>query len=154
MRMSDWRLYFVTGLAAFGVAASAADAAAQYRPPAAEAVGEDYHIEGAYGWWDPEPSLIVNSTALGILGDSVYADCPVHLDPGDVMVMFTDGVSESESPSGEHFGQLRIEKCVAQLAARSSQEIVDGLVQEVVRWTGERGPNDDLTLVVLKTLGS
>ncbi len=71
MRMSDWRLYLITGLVAFGVAASAADASAQYRPPASEAVGEDYHIEGAYGWWDPEPSLIVNSTALGILGDDV-----------------------------------------------------------------------------------
>jgi hypothetical protein len=31
---------------------------------------------------------------------------------------------------------------------------VDGLVRAVVDWTGERGPNDDLTLVVLKTLGS
>ena len=71
MRMSDWRLYLVTGLVAFGVAASAADASAQYRPPSSEAVGEDYHIEAAYGWWNPEPSLIVNSAALGILGDDV-----------------------------------------------------------------------------------
>ena len=98
--------------------------------------------------------LTEGGMALGVMGDSVYADCPVHLDPGDVMVMFTDGVSESESPSGEQFGQLRIEQCVAKLATLSSQEIVDGLVREVVSWTGERGPNDDLTLVVLKTLGS
>ena len=55
---------------------------------------------------------------------------------------------------GEQFGQLRIEDCVARLATRSSQEIVEGLVQAVLEWTGERGPNDDLTLVVLKTLGA
>jgi sigma-B regulation protein RsbU (phosphoserine phosphatase) len=92
--------------------------------------------------------------ALGVLADSVYADRPVHLGAGDLIVMFTDGVSEAESPSGEQFGQLRIEECVERLVARSSQEIVDGLVQAVLDWTGERGPNDDLTLVVLKRLAS
>ena len=97
--------------------------------------------------------LTEGGMALGVLSDSVYADCPVHLAPGDLIVMFTDGVSEAESPSGEQFGQLRIEECVEQLSGRSSQEIVDGLVHAVLDWTGERGPNDDLTLVVLRTLG-
>jgi len=96
--------------------------------------------------------LTEGGVALGVLADSVYSDCPVHLSSGDVIVMFTDGVSEAESPSGEQFGQLRVEECVERLAARTSQEIVEGLVQAVVDWTGERGPNDDLTLVVLKTL--
>ena len=58
-------------VAALVLAASAQDASAQYRPSASEAVGEDYHIEAAYGWWNPEPSLIVNSQALGILGSDV-----------------------------------------------------------------------------------
>ena len=98
--------------------------------------------------------LTEGGVALGVLADSVYADCPVHLGPGDVIVMFTDGVSEAESPTGEQFGILRIEECVTRLVSRSSQEIPEGLVQEVLEWTGERGPNDDLTLVVLKTLSS
>jgi len=71
MRMSDWRLYVVTGLMTAGLAVSASDAAAQYRPPAPEAVGEDYHIELAYAWWDAQPELIVNSEALDILGTDV-----------------------------------------------------------------------------------
>jgi sigma-B regulation protein RsbU (phosphoserine phosphatase) len=96
--------------------------------------------------------LTEGGVALSVLADSVYADCPVHIDPGDVVVMFTDGVSEAESPTGEQFGQLRIEEVVARLASRSSQEIVDGLVKAVIEWAGERGPNDDLTLVVLKAL--
>jgi phosphoserine phosphatase RsbU/P len=96
--------------------------------------------------------LTEGGVALSVLADSVYADCPVHLGPGDVIVMFTDGVSEAESPTGEQFGQLRIEEVVTQLASRTSQEIVDGLVQAVLDWVRERGPNDDLTLVVLKAL--
>jgi sigma-B regulation protein RsbU (phosphoserine phosphatase) len=98
--------------------------------------------------------LTEGGVALSVLPDSVYSDCPVHLAPGDLIVMFTDGVSEAESPSGEQFGHVRLEENVSRLASRSSQEIVDGVVQAVLDWTGERGPNDDLTLVVLKTLGS
>jgi len=58
-------------LSVLAVAGSALDASAQYRPPSSEAVGEDYHIEAGYGWWNPRPSLIVNSQALGILGDDI-----------------------------------------------------------------------------------
>jgi hypothetical protein len=71
MRISVCRLYVVLGLVALGVAGAAADASAQYRPPTPPAIGEDYHIEAAYGWWNPEPSLIVNSEALGIPGTDV-----------------------------------------------------------------------------------
>lgn len=45
---------------------------AQFRPVASEAaVGEKYHIEAAFGWWDAQPELIVNSESLGILGTDV-----------------------------------------------------------------------------------
>ena len=71
MLISNRRLYLALVLSVLAVAGSAQDAAAQYRPPSSEAVGEDYHIEAGYGWWNPQPSLIVNSQALGILGDNV-----------------------------------------------------------------------------------
>lgn len=71
MCISNRRLYLALILPVLAVAGSALDASAQYRPASSEAVGEDYHIEAAYGWWNPEPALIVNSQALGILGDDV-----------------------------------------------------------------------------------
>ena len=53
----------------------ASPAFAQYRPAmtfnGSEAVGEDYHIEAAYSWWNAEPSLIVNSESLGIIGTDI-----------------------------------------------------------------------------------
>lgn len=49
----------------------AAPAAAQFRPAAPPAVGEDYHVEVSYGWWDADPSLIINSESLGIVGTDV-----------------------------------------------------------------------------------
>ena len=96
--------------------------------------------------------LVEGGLALGVLPTSVYEDRPVALRPGDILVMYTDGVSEAESPSGEHFGTRRIEQCMTRLGDRSAHEIMTGLVDEVLAWAGERGPTDDLTLVVLKVL--
>ncbi len=73
MRMSVCRVYVFVGLIALGVGAAPSTASAQYRPNggSGEAVGEDYHIEAAYSYWNAEPSLIVNSESLEILGTDV-----------------------------------------------------------------------------------
>ncbi|HYM81411.1 MAG TPA: SpoIIE family protein phosphatase [Candidatus Limnocylindria bacterium] len=88
--------------------------------------------------------------ALGVLADAHYDDRPIVLFTGDVLVMYTDGVSEAESETGEPFGTERIERTIERLAQRTAQEIVDGVVADVLEWAGERGQNDDLTLLVLK----
>ncbi len=74
MRMSVFRVFVFVTVAALGVLAMPGTASAQYtRRPATQsaAVGEDYHIEAAYNFWNAEPSLIVNSESLGILGTDV-----------------------------------------------------------------------------------
>jgi hypothetical protein len=55
----------------FAVLAAASEASAQFRPPPEAAVGEDYHAEVSYGWWNADPSLIINSESLGIPGTDV-----------------------------------------------------------------------------------
>lgn len=72
MKKTVTRLYACVLGMTLGVFA-ASPAFAQYRPYAAngEPVGEDYHIEAAYGWWNAEPSLIVNSESLGIVGTDI-----------------------------------------------------------------------------------
>ncbi len=94
--------------------------------------------------------LIEGGVALGVLPEAHYEERPVAIRPGDVLVMYTDGVSEADSPGGEQFGRRRLEAAVARRASLSSQEIVEGVVADVLDFTGERGQNDDLTLVVLK----
>ena len=61
----------VLAAAAVVLLSAAAPAAAQYRPPEPPALGEDYHVEVGYGWWDAEPSLLINSESLGIPGTDV-----------------------------------------------------------------------------------
>ena len=57
--------------AVFGLGLSAAAAQAQFQPAAAAVVGEKYNIEVSYNFWNPTPTAIVNSEALGILGTDV-----------------------------------------------------------------------------------
>jgi hypothetical protein len=74
MRMPVCRVYMVVSLLALGMVAAPSTAVAQYRPStsfADAAVGEDYRFEAAYGWWNAEPSLIVNSESLGIVGTDI-----------------------------------------------------------------------------------
>jgi hypothetical protein len=70
-RLGAIRVCVLGGLVLAGSVAGAGVAAAQYRPPARPAVGEDYHIEAAYGWWSAEPTLVISSESLGITGDDI-----------------------------------------------------------------------------------
>ena len=89
--------------------------------------------------------------ALGVLPDAHYEERPIAIRPGDLLVLYTDGITETESPSGELFGPRRVEQAMERLAGRSASEIVEGLIGEVTSWAGERGVSDDLTLIVLKS---
>jgi len=73
--MSVCRVYVFLILGVFGLLSAPATASAQYRSrgrsASTEAIAEDYHIEAGYNFWNAEPSLIVNSESLGILGTDV-----------------------------------------------------------------------------------
>jgi len=94
--------------------------------------------------------LTEGGMALGVLPEAHYDERPIHVRPGDIIVLYTDGVSEAMSPTKEEFGAERIERCIGRLADRSAGEILEGVVGEVLEWTGRDGPGDDLTLIVVK----
>jgi hypothetical protein len=71
MRMSVCRVYVLLCLGVCGVFGSASDAVAQYRRPSSGVVGETYHIEASYGWWNAEPSLLINSESIDIPGTDI-----------------------------------------------------------------------------------
>ena len=98
----------------------------------------------------PIEYLEEGGVALGVLAETEYDDRPVALRPGDVLLFYTDGISEAESPSGEHFGVQRIERLVETLLDQGAGTIMGTLVERVLEWAGTRGSSDDLTLVVLK----
>jgi serine phosphatase RsbU (regulator of sigma subunit) len=69
---------------------------------------------------------------------------------GSVVVLYTDGITEAESPSGEHFGLGRISRIAEERHKASAREIHDAIRAEWTAFMGDGKPSDDSTLVVLK----
>lgn len=87
---------------------------------------------------------------LGVMEDAKYEERPVALATGDVLVLYTDGVTEASNDIEDQYGVERLEALVRKNAARPAAEIVAALRDEVVAFTGARHLNDDLTVVVAR----
>lgn len=87
-----------------------------------------------------------NGLALAIDRDRTYAAVRTTLGPGDLVVIYTDGVSDATDPQGRYFGLERLKR-VLQDAPPSAAEAGAAILQAVNRYTAGRAPHDDLTLV-------
>jgi sigma-B regulation protein RsbU (phosphoserine phosphatase) len=92
-----------------------------------------------------------NGLMLGIFPEGAYKCMTAALEPGDRFVLYTDGITEAPSLSGEEFGMERFKGFLAEHAESSAQELCDALVKHVTAWSGNssREQHDDLTLIVV-----
>ncbi len=94
--------------------------------------------------------LAEGGPALGLLAEASYEVGEVRLEPGDVVAMVTDGVTEAGSPDEREFGDDRVCETLSLLSGGSAAAVLDGLVAAVDEWAGARGCHDDLTALILK----
>jgi sigma-B regulation protein RsbU (phosphoserine phosphatase) len=87
---------------------------------------------------------------LGIFDDVEYEEWSTTLDPGDVLVFYSDGLVESANPEDEFFGTDRLLSLVCANALLSATGLLDRITSEVATFSRGRAPADDRTLVVLK----
>lgn len=88
---------------------------------------------------------------LGVMeGVGYKAGAACVLEPGDALLMFTDGISESRVPGGELFGEDRLRDAFMTCADRTPDEIIANLRGVAQEWIGPHVVDDDLTLVVVK----
>jgi sigma-B regulation protein RsbU (phosphoserine phosphatase) len=88
---------------------------------------------------------------LGILPQAKYEVAEGRLMPGDVVVIFSDGVTEAPKPgTDDEFGEARLEDVVISHRESRATEIQMAVVQALAAWTGESGAVDDVTLVVAR----
>jgi serine phosphatase RsbU (regulator of sigma subunit) len=87
---------------------------------------------------------------LGAFRDSAYGEQILHLQRGDVIVMFTDGVTEARNQAGEEFGEERLVACVNSLRERSAFDIAKGILDSVREFSREAAPADDITVAVMR----
>ncbi|MGC2694250.1 MAG: PP2C family protein-serine/threonine phosphatase, partial [Candidatus Angelobacter sp.] len=96
-------------------------------------------------------SIEENGLMLGIFPEGTYKSLIRTLNAGDRFVLYTDGITEAPSASGEEFGMERLKDFLEQHAAQPTQELCDGLIRHVAAWCGSstREQHDDLTLIVI-----
>ncbi len=95
-------------------------------------------------------SLDAEGLILGVLKDVRFEERQVHLDPGDLLLLYTDGIIEAESPEGAFFGEERLRALLRENLTLPPQQIIDRLLHQVRLFTGRQSFNDDVSLVVLR----
>ncbi len=94
--------------------------------------------------------LALEGFPVGIEPGVSYEEMTVVLDPGDLLVFYSDGITEIASEAGEQFGAERLRELIVANAAAPAPEIADRILATVERFAGGALPSDDRTLVVLK----
>ncbi len=87
---------------------------------------------------------------VGLLDEAAYEEARVELEPGDVLVLFSDGISESVNEQGEEFGIARLVEVVRRYREQRAAALRDRLEEALSHFVGGARPADDMTLVILK----
>lgn len=92
--------------------------------------------------------------ALGMLKNSSYAKliesrC-IDYKPNDVIVLYTDGITEARNDKNEEFEQDRLAEALLEVAGKSSIEIQQHIIQKLYEFTGTKNINDDYTTMIIK----
>jgi serine phosphatase RsbU (regulator of sigma subunit) len=85
---------------------------------------------------------------LGVVPGATYHQGHVSAHPGDLLVVYSDGVVEATNVEGEQFEEERLHEVIRQNSTRQPVEIRDLVLEQVHRFLGEQRAQDDLTLVV------
>ncbi len=94
--------------------------------------------------------LVEGGPALGLIAEGSYEVGETGLEPGDLVAMVTDGVTEAMSPDDREFGDDRVREVLQGLSGGSASAVLLGLVAAVNDWAGPGGFSDDLTALILK----
>jgi sigma-B regulation protein RsbU (phosphoserine phosphatase) len=107
----------------------------------------------------PQPVLIrdgaasqldVNGTIVGAFPFSKYEESKLELRSGDLLVCYTDGITEPENEYGEMFGEERLIELVTKNVDRNAAVIIESVMEAVRQWTGVPELSDDMTVLLAR----
>ncbi len=98
----------------------------------------------------PAP-LEARGLLLGVDAGASYTAVETRIGTGDLLVLFTDGITEARNPAGEEFGEGQLQALLGALREAQPEDIADRVMDAVGRWTGG-GQTDDQAFVVARLL--
>jgi len=138
-----------------------------------ESTASDIYVTAVYGVLDPKDRiftfsnaghnapilrradgemkyLIEGGMALGMFENSKYEERPLGLGPGEIIVFYTDGVTEAKNQGQEEFGTRRLKQVIEDSHQLGARQIRENIYEAVKRFTGLSHQEDDLTMIVVK----
>ena len=94
--------------------------------------------------------LDADGLILGVNKNVLFEERTTRLGQGDLILLYTDGLTEAENEAGEFFGLQRVSDILVQQAQKSPQAIIDALLEQLKQFCGSDSFNDDITLMVFK----
>ena len=89
---------------------------------------------------------------LGAFGEIEPDEQHTVIEPGDILVFYTDGISEAFNPQGELYGTTRLETLVASCTCQSADDLLGAILADVEEFTSGEPQSDDLTILVVHRL--
>ncbi len=98
----------------------------------------------------PVDRLGPTGRALGLIENSHWQQKICRLGPGDVLVLYTDGISEAQNPGGEFFGEGRLMEIIRANSSRPAEEIQEAVLSAVHSFVADTPRQDDIAIVVIR----
>ena len=92
---------------------------------------------------------LTGGVALGVAPEFEFGTDEARLEPGEALVMYTDGVSEAENLESEEFGMDRLQEVFAGAALENARDANDAVFAAVREFAGDRSQSDDITCLIL-----
>jgi sigma-B regulation protein RsbU (phosphoserine phosphatase) len=94
--------------------------------------------------------LTAGGPIIGAFLNEPYEQETIQLHSGDILAVYTDGVTEAVNPGGVEFGEERLRSILVRSLRLSAQESAEKIITQVLEWQGKTAQHDDITLIVVK----
>ncbi len=94
--------------------------------------------------------LKAEGIALGVMEEIELQTIEIPLHEGDLLILYTDGVTEAEDKNQELYGEERLEKVMMEIQGRTASGIIDAVMEDIAAFVGDAPQSDDITLLVMK----
>jgi serine phosphatase RsbU (regulator of sigma subunit) len=96
--------------------------------------------------------LEAGGTVMGLFDHGVYETGHEHVSAGDLLVLYSDGVTEAENPAGEEVGDDRLVGWLRQAAGKSATEVVEAVQRDLAAFCASAAARDDVTVMAVRVL--
>jgi len=90
--------------------------------------------------------------ALGVIKNATYQENKIQILPGDLLLFYTDGVTDAFSTEGESFSEARLKSALQSAEGTSSNQVLEEIDQAIDAFRKGEPPSDDMTMVLIRKI--